>query len=223
MALSPLSHKLFSHFLLIFFNLLYHQFAWAYDYVAGIVSLGMWKEWVSSVLPDLEGPRVLEIGYGPGHLQVELNQKEIGTFGLDLSSQMARLANRRLIKYGFTPSITLSRAQHLPYTSHSFNQLVSTFPSEFIFDHLTLAEAYRVLIPGGRLVLLPVAWIKDGSRLERIASWFFRTTGQSPEWDDRFTEPLITAGFMLQVEKRTCKSATLLVINAHKSVLKQED
>jgi ubiquinone/menaquinone biosynthesis C-methylase UbiE len=176
----------------------------------------MWNEWVSSVMPDLEGPRVLEIGYGPGHLQVELNQKEVSTFGLDLSTQMARLANRRLIKLGFPPYITLGQAQHLPYTSQSFNQLVSTFPSDFIFDQLALAEAYRVLIPGGRFVILPVAWIEGGSRLERIASWLFRSTGQSPEWDDRFTEPLSTAGFMLHVEKRTCKSATLLVINAHK-------
>ena len=55
----------------IFFQLLYHPFAWAYDLVAGLVSLGRWKSWVLCGLPLLAG-RVLEIGFGPGHLQAAL-------------------------------------------------------------------------------------------------------------------------------------------------------
>ena len=52
-----------------FFYLLYHSFAFAYDLVAASVSLGRWKDWVLSVVPFIEGNRVLEIGHGPGHLQ----------------------------------------------------------------------------------------------------------------------------------------------------------
>src|SRR5689334_21291852 len=53
----------------IFFYLLYHPFAAAYDLVASTVSLGRWKDWILSVIPFLEGNQILEIGHGPGHLQ----------------------------------------------------------------------------------------------------------------------------------------------------------
>jgi hypothetical protein len=38
-----------------------------------------------------------------------------------------------------------------------------------------------VLAPGGRFVLLPLAWITGGSPLERLAAWLFRITGQAPK------------------------------------------
>ena len=65
---SPL-HRFLLFILRTFFKLLYHQFSWTYDWVASIVSLGEWQNWVSSVLPYIIGPNVLEIGFGPGHLQ----------------------------------------------------------------------------------------------------------------------------------------------------------
>jgi ubiquinone/menaquinone biosynthesis C-methylase UbiE len=79
-----------------FFKLLYHQFAFAYDLVAATVSLGRWKDWVMSILPFVEGPRVLEIGFGPGHLQRRLLQRGLIAVGIDESPQMARLAKRNL-------------------------------------------------------------------------------------------------------------------------------
>jgi ubiquinone/menaquinone biosynthesis C-methylase UbiE len=45
------------------------SFAWSYDLVAAVVSLGQWNHWVGSVLPYLPGVNILEIGHGPGHLQ----------------------------------------------------------------------------------------------------------------------------------------------------------
>jgi ubiquinone/menaquinone biosynthesis C-methylase UbiE len=75
-----------------FFNLLYHQFAWSYDFIASLVSLGNWKRWIITVLPHLEGPRVLELGHGPGHLQRALLNKGINTFGIDESRSMGILS-----------------------------------------------------------------------------------------------------------------------------------
>jgi len=56
-------------FLRLFFRLLYHQLAFTYDLVAASVSFNRWKDWVMSVVPFIEGNRILEIGHGPGHLQ----------------------------------------------------------------------------------------------------------------------------------------------------------
>ena len=90
----PAGYRYLAASLNTFFHLLYHQFAWTYDWVAAIVSLGRWKDWISATLPYLDGPLVLEIGHGPGHLQVALQAKGIQAVGLDASAQMGRQADR---------------------------------------------------------------------------------------------------------------------------------
>jgi ubiquinone/menaquinone biosynthesis C-methylase UbiE len=161
-----------------FFRLLYHQFAWIYDLVAAVVSLGRWKSWVLSVLPWLDG-RVLEIGYGPGHLQMALHERGLAAFGLDESRQMALQALRRLCRNGFSANLVRALARQIPFPENSFETVVATFPSEYIFDAETLAQICRVLVPGGRLVIVPVAWITGKGRLERLAAWLFEVTGQT--------------------------------------------
>jgi SAM-dependent methyltransferase len=57
-------------------------------------------------------------------------------------------------------------AQRLPFNAASFDTVVSTFPSEYIYDPATIAEVERVLRPGGRLIvieganLLPVGFLQ---------------------------------------------------------------
>src|SRR3989440_9036670 len=57
-------------------------------------------------------------------------------------------------------------AQHMPFANASFDTVVSTFPSEYIYDLDTIAEVERVLRPGGRLIvieganLLPVGFLQ---------------------------------------------------------------
>lgn len=164
----------------IFFQLLYHQFAWTYDLVAAAVSLGRWKGWVLSALPWLEG-RVLEVGYGPGHLQMALHERGLTLFGLDESRQMARQARRRLRRNGISGNLVRALARQIPFPGGSFETVVATFPAEYIFDADVLAQIQRVLVPGGRLVILPSAWITGKGRLERLAAWLFKVTGQAGE------------------------------------------
>jgi ubiquinone/menaquinone biosynthesis C-methylase UbiE len=162
----------------LLFHLLYHQFAWAYDLVAALVSLGRWKGWVLSVLPYLDG-RVLEIGYGPGHLQAALHERGLATFGLDESRQMAHQAMRGLRRKGFSGNLLRAMAGQIPFPNNSFDTLAATFPAEYIFDAHTLAETRRVLVAGGKLVILPTAWITGNGRLERLAAWLFKVTGEA--------------------------------------------
>jgi ubiquinone/menaquinone biosynthesis C-methylase UbiE len=129
--------------------------AWTYDAVASLVSLGRWRAWINVVLPFLVGPRILEIGYGTGHLMASLStDRAIRAVGLDESRQMARLARRRV---ALPVPLLRGMAQRLPFCAESFETVVSTFPSEYISDTQTASEIYRVLAPGGRLVILPLA------------------------------------------------------------------
>jgi ubiquinone/menaquinone biosynthesis C-methylase UbiE len=204
----------------VFFDLLYHSFAWTYDGVAAVVSLGRWKGWVYSVIPFLNGPRILELGYGPGHLQLQLLARHLDVYGLDESPQMGQQARHRLAAASFSPHLARGKAEALPYPSGQFNDVVATFPSEYIARPETLAEIYRVLQPDGRLVVLLAAWITGKSTRERIAAWLFRITGQVPTSDavfEKALEQLAAAHFAAELNWTEVDSSRLLVITAIKT------
>lgn len=191
-------HRALVWFLRLFFRLLYHSFAWSYDLVAAIVSLGRWQRWVLATTNLLTGPRILELGHGPGHLQEKLYETKVTSFGLDESSQMARQAFRRLARQGYTPRLARGRAQALPFANQSFDSLTATFPTPYIVDPATLAEIRRVLKPGGRLVVLMAAWLTGSSLSERFMHGLSRATNQTPPEDasiEEMLEPYQKAGF----------------------------
>lgn len=206
--------SLFTRFLRFFFYLIYQPLAWSYDLVAWVVSLGQWKSWIFSTLPLLSGPRVLEIGHGPGHVQLALHQMSIYTFGLDQSRQMGWLTKRRLQKAGFLRNLSRGVAQHLPYPANSFDQVVSTFPSEYIVQQESLAAIKRVLRPGGRLIVLPVAWIRSPRLLGRLAAWLFRVSGQVDSWDKLFSEKFRIAGFVVEERRVTLPESEVVLLIA---------
>jgi len=213
----PLHHRLLTRFMRVFFYILYHQFAWMYDLVSNLVSLGMWKDWIMSVVPDLKGLSVLELGHGPGHLQVILHESGVLVFGIDESHQMGKQAGKRLQKKFETHHLSRGFAQLLPFPDSSFNQVVSTFPSEYIFDRKTISEVHRVLVSGGEFIIMPVAWITGHNWMERCAAWLFRVTGQSNEWGTEFMSPFQHAGFITELKQIKHKRWTLLIITGLKS------
>lgn len=161
-----------------FFHHFYHTFAFTYDAVAAVVSVGRWRDWGAACLPYLQGPRVLELGPGPGHLQVLLNQHGFTCLAIEESEQMSKLARRRLSQGGLPTGVIRGTAQCLPLEAGSVHSVVATFPSEYILAAGTLDEAWRVLAPGGQLVIIPLAWMHGPSLPDRLARLLFRITGQ---------------------------------------------
>ena len=215
-----------------FFYLLYHPFAFAYDLVAGTVSLGRWKDWVFSVLPFLEGTRVLEIGHGPGHLQRALRSRGLLAVGIDESTQMGRLASRNLTRdqlpalssnnaYAQT-NLTRALAGHLPFPDGFFDTVVATFPAEYIFVSDTLNEAQRVLAPHGRFVILPGATLLGRGILDRFMALIFRITGETPPnladvLKERTKKAFGESGFHVQIHEISIKSSLVFIIVATKA------
>jgi ubiquinone/menaquinone biosynthesis C-methylase UbiE len=203
----------------IFFRLLYHSMSWAYDLVAAFVSRGRWEAWGRESTRLLSGRRVLELGYGPGHLQAHLSTSGFDVFGLDESRQMARRASRRMAQAGQVSRLARGTAQHLPFPGQSFDSVVATFPTLFIVDPSTLEEVLRVLKPGGRLVVLMASWITGNSTVERGLRWLFQVTGQAPdEHQDvaAFTAPYLQAGFQAKLRFVNLPGSRLMFIIAAK-------
>ena len=209
--------KIGTGFMRLFFRLLYHSMSWSYDLVATLVSLGRWKSWVQTALPLLEGPRVLELGFGPGHMQGYLKAAGLAPYGLDESRQMARQARVRLLRQGQTPRVARGLAQRLPFASGTFNSVVATFPTLYIVNPQTLAEIQRALLPGGRLVVLSTAWITGHSLPEQVMSWVFHVTGESPPEEInlvKMVEPYTSAGFQASIRFVEPKGSRLMFIVA---------
>jgi len=210
----------------LFFRLLYHPFAWTYDFVSGVVSFDRWQTWVNSCMPYLQGPNILELGHGPGHLQVSLIDEGYAPIGLDESKQMGRIARRRLMKTGAAQKGSSSfrlingRAEHLPLRSAYFQTVVATFPTQYIFDPVTLSEVKRILAADGRLVVILAAWIVGGRLIDRALALLFRITGETPDIHsefDSFLTPFLKAGFKAELIWIETASSKLLLIYANKS------
>lgn len=214
--------RLFGFLLSIFFKLLYHQFAWMYDGVASIISLGSWQKWVNTSLPFLEGPRILEIGFGTGHLQSSLLQKGMIAFGLDESRQMINISLRRLRKKGFVSGLVRGRAQNLPFGNETLDQIVLTFPAEFILTKTIFVEMHRILKSNGSIIIIPLAWITGQTPLDRLAIWINKITGETPAWDESYISPFASMGFDVHWEMITQPSSRVLLIRLVKKELSVE-
>lgn len=195
------------------FHLLYNQLAFTYDTVAWLVSFGQWQAWTATSLPWIRGPRVLELGHGPGHLLVRLARSGVQPIGVDLSPNMLRMAQRRLRRAGMIVPQACVKAPALPFRSNEFDSVVATFPTEYLFQAATLREVRRVLKDDGRLIIVVGATLGHGGATARLIDWLYTITGQRSIALDDETSVFEQAGLTAQVKTQTVgrSEVTLLI------------
>ncbi len=200
------------------FRLLYNEFAFTYDIVSWIVSLGAWRCWTRTALKYLgtESP-VLELAHGTGSLQLDLNAAGYKTAGYDLSPSMGRIARGKLRRRGLPVRLARGQAQRLPFASGVFAAVVSTFPTEFVTARETVDEVYRVLRPGGVFVIVPNAMLTSGGRIEQALEGLYRITGQRGGMAKPEALNALFAPFTLDVVQEHCPRSIVTVIVARKS------
>ena len=210
---------LITPFLKIFFRLIYNQFAWIYDFVSAFVSGGRWKAWILSAERFIQGPDVLELGFGPGYLLIHLARSGLNVVGMDTSRQMVHLANLKLSKQKCPARLIRGQGESPPFRQGFFNCVVATFPTAYILQPATLENIYHILAPGGCFVILLSAWIIDPSLYGRSLAWLFRVTGQVlPRQFEmqKLLLPFQKAGFDPRSEWVTLPGSSLLFVIAVK-------
>jgi arsenite methyltransferase len=118
------------------------------------------REATRAALALQPGERVVDIGSGPGFLVAEM-ASDVGpeghVAGVDPSESMLALARRR--DGAGAVEHRVADALALPFGDGSFDAAVSTQVLEYVDDvPRALAEARRVLRPGGRLLVLDTDW-----------------------------------------------------------------
>ncbi|CAG0935926.1 demethylmenaquinone methyltransferase / 2-methoxy-6-polyprenyl-1,4-benzoquinol methylase [Thermoflexales bacterium] len=198
------------------FQLLYHELAFTYDGVAWLVSLGQWRAWGRTALDRVCGPRVLEIGHGPGHLLIALARAGCRPIGIDLSPQMIRLARRNIRRAGVKAPQVQCRAEALPFRSGTFNSVVATFPTDYIGELATLCEVQRVTSDRGRLIVVFGAQLIGREPSKLLIEWLYRLTGQR---EAKFDEASIfdRVGMPARIETQTIGASTVTLIVAEKN------
>ena len=122
------------------------------------------------------GETVLDVGCGPGFLCADM-AVEVGrtgrVVGIDISEDFLRMARRQ----GKRDWVTFARGdiRALHANNASFDVAVSTQVLEYVSDPTRgIAELYRVLRPGGRVLVVDTDWdgmvwhTAEPARMERV-------------------------------------------------------
>jgi arsenite methyltransferase len=146
------------------------------------------------------GETVLDLGSGGG-IDVLLSARRVGpsgkAYGLDMTDEMLALANENKSKSGIGNVEFLKGAiENIPLPVNTVDVIISNCVINLSADKdRVLAEAFRVLKPGGRLAVSDV--VKRGEMLPEIRSsvlaWVGCIAGALEE--NEYRKKLATAGF----------------------------
>jgi ubiquinone/menaquinone biosynthesis C-methylase UbiE len=132
---------------------IFDEFAPRYDRVMNWVDRILFaggREWLGVQASG----EVLEVGVGTGR-NLPFYSPSVHLTGIDISPKMIDRARRRAAILGRRVDLRVGDAQALPFPDDSFDTVVSSLALCSIpDDRRAIAEARRVLRPGGRVALL---------------------------------------------------------------------
>lgn len=101
-----------------------------------------------------QGMRVLDVGCGTGNFSIKLAQKRCKVTGIDISEKMLDIAREKAKMAGFNIEFKKMDVYNLDFPSESFDAVFSMAAFEFIKEpQKAFNEMYRVLVPGGQLLI----------------------------------------------------------------------
>ena len=148
-----------------------------YDVMNDLMSMGMhraWKAYAVAVANLREGQRVLDIAGGTGDL-ARAFAKKVGTKGTvvhtDINEAMLRQGRDRLLDEGLVLPTLICDGETLPFATGSFDLVSVAFGlRNMTRKDKALAEMNRVLVPGGRLLVLEFS--KVAKPLAKAYDWY---------------------------------------------------
>ena len=134
-----------------------------YDLMNDLMSLGIHRWWKQRAITSggfRAGYKVLDLAGGSGDLTARISPL-VGEQGqvylADINADMLRIGRNRLLDQGLYRNVQIIRvnAESLPFIENYFDRVIIGFGLRNVTDKpAALAAIYRVLKPGGRLIIL---------------------------------------------------------------------
>ncbi len=166
-------------------NSVFHSVANRYDVMNDLMSGGVHRVWKSAMVAKAApskkpGWRGLDVAGGTGDIAfrlVEASQGNAHVTILDINGSMLQVGEERASKNGLISNLDFieANAEELPFEANSFDAYTIAFGIRNV-PHMdrALAEAYRVLKPGGQFLCLEFSQV-DIPVLDRLyEEWSFK-------------------------------------------------
>ncbi|MCW8827728.1 MAG: bifunctional demethylmenaquinone methyltransferase/2-methoxy-6-polyprenyl-1,4-benzoquinol methylase UbiE [Gammaproteobacteria bacterium] len=141
----------------------FHSVAAKYDLMNDLMSLGihrLWKRYTIEMSGIRRGQRVLDIAGGTGDLAGKFSER-VGPEGqvvlADINDSMLKVGRSRLVDRGLIGNIQYAQAnaECLPFPDNHFDLITIAFGLRNVTEkEKALASMFRILKPGGRLLVL---------------------------------------------------------------------
>ena len=141
-----------------------------YDVMNDLMSLGIhriWKRWFAATSGVRSGDRVLDLAGGTGDIAALLLPR-VGADGKvvlgDINAAMLHAGRDRLLDRGLVRNLDYAQlnAEALPFADRSFDAVTIAFGLRNVTEkQRALGEMYRVLKPGGRVLILEFSALRS--------------------------------------------------------------
>ncbi len=134
-----------------------------YDFLNRLLSFGIDRRWRTKAVRLLkyrEGSRILDVATGTGDVALEIALRtpdSVTITGADFCKEMVDLGMVKVAASPYANRIDLKVApcEDLPFANETFDSITIAFGIRNVVDRkLGLAEMWRVLRPGGRMIIL---------------------------------------------------------------------
>ncbi len=159
--------------------MMFNNIASRYDFMNRFLTAGIdvrWRKKAIQQLAQLQPKKVLDVATGTGDIAIltyqQIHPEKIT--GIDISEGMLELGRKKIEKLQLSDKIELLKgdSEQLPFADNSFDAITVAFGVRN-FQNLEkgLAEMLRVLVPGGKLVVLEFS--KPPNRIFRALCNFY--------------------------------------------------
>jgi len=141
----------------------YSKFAKIYD--AAVKLLPFWKTWIKTVIPHIEGSRVLEASFGTGYLMMQYAEK-YETYGIDYNTKMVETSRKNLSRKDIKATLQQANVERLPFPDNHFDTIINTMAfTGYPNGKQAMFEFHRVLKNNGKLLIVDFDYPSNRNRL----------------------------------------------------------